>query len=189
MHKLSPSPYVSFRMRMVGLLVVLGVLSFSLPGSFAQEKLTEHTLSFKEGSIRDRATIEDLKWLAGSWVGQDDNGLSEEIWSEPRAGSMVGTFRMINKGKPVFYELMFFFENQGSLLLRLKHFSADLTAWEDKKETVDFPLISKTKNAFYFDRITYSRDGKNGLKIFLAERDKNGRFDEQVFTFKRLKGR
>ena len=99
--------------------LVLGYLAH------AQEAQTEHT--FKRGAAAaPRATLSDMQWLEGRWVGAAFGGKTEEQWSAPDGGAMVGWYRLVKDGKPVFYELMTVVEKDGSLVMRLKHFHADL---------------------------------------------------------------
>ncbi|HEX2445685.1 MAG TPA: DUF6265 family protein, partial [Vicinamibacterales bacterium] len=114
---------------------VLAAWMSSLPG-YAQEKLTERTFRLKAGEKSPPAAIADMAWLAGRWVGEALGGASEEIWSEPRAGAMMGMYRLVRDGKPIFYELLTIVEENGTLMLRLKHFNADLTGWEEKLKTI-----------------------------------------------------
>lgn len=67
------------------------------------------------------ASIEQVRWLAGSWQGQIWGGQCEEIWSKPLAGSMMASCKFIQDQQVQFYELMTIAEHQGSLILRLKH--------------------------------------------------------------------
>jgi hypothetical protein len=39
--------------------------------------------------------IRRLNWLAGSWFYEDAKGVSEEHWTQPRAGTMIGMSRQI----------------------------------------------------------------------------------------------
>jgi hypothetical protein len=54
-------------------------------------------------------------------------------------------YRLVRDRKPIFYELLTIVEENGSLMLRLKHFN--LTGWEDKLKTIDFPLVAKAEGA------------------------------------------
>jgi uncharacterized protein DUF6265 len=44
-------------------------------------------------------SINIIAWLAGSWRGEAYGGEVEEIWSQPVGGTMMGMFRIIEKGK------------------------------------------------------------------------------------------
>src|SRR5690606_36146300 len=88
------------------------------------------------------ATIDRVAWLAGRWVGEGLGGVSEEIWSPPAGGAMMGSYRLLKDGAPVFYEMFLLVEEKGTLILKVKHFAPDFTGWEEKSEFVDFPLVA-----------------------------------------------
>jgi hypothetical protein len=91
------------RARTIAWLVMCGA-SLVAPAR-AQEKQTEHTLKLAAGTKSPPATIADMKWLAGRWVGEALGGVSEEIWSAPNGGSMVGVYRE-EKDKTVDFPLV-----------------------------------------------------------------------------------
>ena len=157
----------------------------SLP-AYGQEKLTERTFRLKGGEKSPSAAIADMAWLAGRWVGEALGGVSEEIWSEPRAGAMMGMYRLVRDGKPIFYELLTIVEENGSLMLRLKHFNADLTGWEEKLKTIDFPLVAKGEGAVHFDGMSFHPKGSDALTVYLAINQKDGSVREETFTYRRL---
>jgi hypothetical protein len=152
----------------------------------AQVKNTENTLKLAEGQVSEKATIADIEWLAGNWIGTGLGGVSEEIWSKPQGGIMMGNYRLIKEGKPVFYEMCWLLENEGSLILRLKHFNADLTGWEEKDKTVDFKFVKKDGRRIYFTGLTFENASGNEMNIFLALRSKDGSQREEVFKMKRV---
>jgi hypothetical protein len=131
----------------------------------AQEKVTQRTLKLAPGAKSPEATLADVAWLAGHWVGPALGGESEEIWSPPKAGSMMGMYRLVRDGKPVFYELATLVEEGGSLTLRLKHFNPDLTGWEEKEKTVDFPLVALGKGTFHFEGMSLHPEGDSGMTV------------------------
>ena len=92
------------------------------------------------------ATLESMAWLAGRWTGEGLGGVSEEIWSPPAGGAMIGTYRLLKVGKPLFYEFLLLVEENGSLNLKLKHFNPDLTGYVTNRATnALFDLIGKEK--------------------------------------------
>jgi hypothetical protein len=99
---------------------------------------------------------------------------------------MMGMYRLIKDGKVAFYELLTFVEEEGSLTLKLKHFNADLTGWEEKDKFVTFRLARVAADAVYFDGLTFRRDGPDRMTIFLALRDtKTDTMSEVVFNMTR----
>jgi hypothetical protein len=157
---------------------------FALP-AYAQVKHTEHTMKLAPGQQAPPATINDIAWFAGFWTGEGMGGQNEEHWGPPNNGVMLGTFRHLKDGKPVFYEFMTFVEVEGSLMLRIKHFNPDMTGWEEKDKTVDFKFVAKKDGAVYFSGLTFMPTGKNSATIYLAMRNKDGAVREEVFNFKR----
>ena len=50
--------------------------------------------------------IDGLAWLAGQWVQQDGDTVTEVIWSPPRGGTMIGTYRKLKGGDVLYYEIL-----------------------------------------------------------------------------------
>ena len=48
---------------------------------------------------------------------------------------------------------------------RLKHFSPPLSAWEEKDEFVEFPLVAIEKRAAFFDGLTYVLEEGDRLTV------------------------
>jgi hypothetical protein len=168
--------------------LVLLILSLAAcPATRGQEKLTEHTFALSAGESPPPATLADIAWLAGHWRGTGLRGLAEEMWSEPLAGSMVGWFRLVRDGAPAFYELELLVETAGTLVLKVKHFGTDFAGWEEKDETVDFPLVATEARAMHFERCSFVLDGDH-LTLFLAIRQKDGTYREEIFNYTRVTG-
>jgi hypothetical protein len=168
--------------------VLLTALLIAAPAD-AQDKLTERTFRLKPGTASPPATLADMAWLAGHWTGEALGGQSEEIWSEPAGGAMMGMYRLVRDGKPVFYELLTIVEEKGSLMLRLKHFNPDLTGWEEKLKTIDFPLVAKSDGAVHFDGMSFHPKGNDALTVYLAIHQKDGTMREEAFAYKRRASR
>lgn len=171
--------------------VVLTALTIFLSlTAFAQEKQTEHTLRLSAGQQSPPATLAEMNWLVGHWTGNAFGGLSEEIWSQPQNGAMMGMFRQINNGKTVFYELMTLVEENGSILMRLKHFNPNLTGWEEKDKTVDFKFVGKKDGVIHFEGMAFrpegKPEGKDAVTIYVAMRQKDGSVHEEAFRYKRV---
>lgn len=132
-----------------------------------------------------RATIADIAWLTGEWTGTGLGGVSEETWSAPAAGGMIGMYRLLVDGKPSFYEFMNLVEENGSLVLKLKHFNPDLTGWEDKDKFVSFRLAKLAPNEAWFGGLTFRRLDANRMETFLAIRERSGAIREERFQMTR----
>jgi hypothetical protein len=153
--------------------------------ALAQVKNTENTLKLVDGQNAEKASVNDMAWLAGGCAGTGLGGVSEEIWSKPLGGVMMGAYRLIKDDKPVFYEMLMLVEKEGSLVLRLKHFTRDFVGWEEKDKSVDFKFVSRSDRRMNFSGLTFERLGDKELKIYLALRQKDGSVREEIFTMKR----
>lgn len=145
-----------------------------------------HTLAYVEGTPRPKAAIRAMAWLAGHWRGPALGGISEEFWSDPAGGAMMGMFRSVKDGTVVFYELLTIVEDAGSLVLKLKHFHPDLKGWEEKDEMREFPLVKLGDREIFFDGMTFRRDGKNSMTIFVRFENQDGSLREEAFVYRRV---
>ena len=170
-------------MRILPALVLLLIAS----NTQAEEAMTANTLRLSPDQKSPPATIADMEWYAGRWTGSGLGGLNEEIWSPPRDGTMMGMYRMIKDGKPVFYELLLITEENGSLAIKLKHFHPDLRGWEERDASVRFPLVAKRDGRIYFDGMTFERIGADRVKVYLAIEHKDGRVREETFEYSRTR--
>ena len=93
---------------------------------------------------------------------------------------MMGAFKLVNNDQVSFYEIMTIRETAGTLLLQLKHFHGDLKGWEEKDETVDFPLVKVIDGKVFFDGFTIERISDNEVNVYgVLERGE----PESVATF------
>ena len=176
--------------------VLIAALVFTLapyaPQAPAPQTRTANTVALPADAVRPKATLDVVSWMAGGvWRGDGLGGATEERWSAPAAGAMMGMFRLVKKGADGrdavgFYEFLTIVEQDGTLALKLKHFNADLTGWEEKDKFVTFRLARVTAEAVHFDGLTFRRDGPDRMTIFLALRDtKTGTLSEVVFNMTR----
>ena len=163
-------------------LLILATLAL---GQAAQAPAS-NTMRLEEGAPRPPATIGDMAWLTGTWAGEGLGGTFDEVWSAPAGTSMVGHFRLVRAGKPVFYELLTVLEHEGSLEMRLKHANPDMTGWEEKNAFVTFKLVKLDATGAYFSGFTFKRIDADTLEGYLALRS-NGVLREEKFTFRRVK--
>ena len=132
------------------------------------------------------ATIEDVAWIAGHWRGEALGGIAEEVWTPPLGPSMMASFKLVVGDEVRFYELCTLTEENGSLMLRLKHFHADLKGWEEKDETVDFPLLELGPGKAVFDGLRFERVSDDEMNVVVVTEDHEGRRDELRFSYHRV---
>jgi len=138
----------------------------------------------KEGAsvvkAKTEIALEDIAWLAGRWQGEAFGGICEEAWEKPSGPSMVGTFKLIAEDKIKFYEIMTITPDSSGLTLKLKHFNADLTGWEEKDKVVEFPFVEISENMVQFDGLSYQLVSGDSLKITVDMKQADGSVSQVV---------
>lgn len=125
--------------------------------------------------------LEQCDWIAGHWQGEALGGQFEETWNTRKGPGMMGMFKLVQNGKIVFYELMTIVPKNETLVLRLKHFSADLVGWEEKDKSVEFPFVSVTKNELQFKGLVFKRQRRNKMQIVVTTKE-GDKISELVFN-------
>ncbi len=146
----------------------------------AETQSSANTLAL-DGADPAPATVSELSWLSGYWQGEGLGGWCEEFWGDPIGDRMLGLFTLRQNNNLVFSEHMSIVEEDGSLVLKVKHFTADFMGWETKEDYVRFPLVKLGKNEAYFDSLTLRREGTS-LTVYLVI-SQNGVRQEQTFTY------
>jgi hypothetical protein len=164
-------------------LILVALFMSSTLNCFGQDRF-ENTLEYDESAGSPRAGLGDVAWIAGQWRGEALGGVVEENWSRPFGGSMMAAFKLTVNGQVRFYELETIVEVDDTLLLRLKHFSADLHGWEARDETVDFRLVKVTDDRVYFDGMTFEKVGNDEMNVYVVIGDR-GEEKETKFTYRR----
>jgi hypothetical protein len=150
-------------------LVTVFALLLGGHAALTQSQHTEHTFKLDDPENRPAATLNDVSWLVGNWSGEAFGSTFEEGWNPPSAGSMIGFFKLTDGDDVVFYELLLLVEEEGSLSLKVKHFNADFTAWEEKADYVTFRYVKSDDDAIHFSGISFYRideDTMDGYIVF-----------------------
>ncbi len=131
-----------------------------------------------EASAPAQPSIDDFKWLAGHWRGTGLGGTCEEIWSEPMGGTMMGSFRLLRDDKVLFYELIVLGPDKDGFSMRVKHFSPEFVAWEEKDGAVRFPFESVEGTKAEFGGLRAERDGDRlVIQVKMSGRDGSSRWE------------
>ena len=154
--------------------------------NMAQEKFT-NTIKFEETMRSPKASLKDVSWISGYWRGEAFGGITEEVWTDPLGNSMMFSFKLVVDGKITFYELGGITEINNTLLMQLKHFNSDFKGWEEKNETVDFPLVKIEKNKVYFDQLTFEKISEEEINVYVVIENEDGSSEEVKFNYKRFK--
>jgi Domain of unknown function (DUF6265) len=132
------------------------------------------------------ARIADVAWLQGYWVGEGLGGTVEDVWLPPKAGVLLGAFRLVKEGgKPGFYELFAIEEVDDTLQFVVKHFNPDWVGWEEKDKALRIRLSRIAPGEFAFGRIVFQRAGPDGLVVKLGIREKSGEIRHETLTYHR----
>ncbi len=157
----------------------------ALASAAAPQDAVFETRIGEKGFESPPAQIENVDWLVGQWLGDGIGGApAMESWLPPIGGTMVGTFvQQTADGDIQFTEHLYLMEEAGSLVLRLKHFNADLTGWEEKDDMLTFRLVAIESCAAYFNALTLrcADKDKPGEGLVAAVRMQSG--GELVFRF------
>lgn len=169
--------------------LIVGLLLATVPvAGQTPDTPPANTIRLEPGAPRPPARIDDVAWLAGAWEGEGLGGTLDEVWSPPKAGAMVGYFRLVKDGKPVFYEILTLLEAEGSLELRLKHVNPDMTGWEEKNGFVTFRFVKQDATGVWFEGLTFRRLGEDRLEAFLALRNRtDGTVREEKLVYRRVR--
>lgn len=142
----------------------------------------------QNADAQDSGTIEDFAFLVGYWEGTGFGGVSEEIWMPARDDRMFGIFKQSSESGLEFTEFLEITRDKnqdGNFVLRLRHFSEDFTAWEDKDEYVAFPLQSVTENRIEFEGLAYKLSSPDELEITLTIQHSDGSRSVEKFNLRR----
>ena len=148
--------------------------------------ISQNTLTL-EDKDSPAALINDVAWIAGNWQGEALGGITEEIWTAPLGKSRMGSFKLVVNEIVQFYELCTITEENESLLLRIKHFDKDLKGWEEKDQSIEFPLVKIEKNKVYFDGLTFEKINEDELNIYVIFKDEGKEEVEMKFNYKSAK--
>ncbi len=149
-------------------------------------------LSIALGGPAAAASIQDLAWLAGDWRDGDEHNLTQEVWTEPVAGSMTGMFRLVRAGKVGVLEYVVIAEQSDGIYYQFKHFRPDYSTWEGDGPHLRFELVESAPGRAVFKNtrevegepayISYLR-GDDGRIAVLVGAAPSGGDDYEGFKF------
>ena len=155
---------------------------------FTSPLCAQETRTAPADHVSPPASLEQMGWLVGQWHGTGIGGApAMESWLPPSGDTMVGTFvQETGEGGIRFSEILYLMEEEGTLVLRLKHFNADLTGWEEKDKMLTFRLVAVEDCAAYFRSLTLRCDGEDGLLAAVRMKSAGDEINELVFRFTRI---
>lgn len=147
---------------------------------------SQNTFSLDANAKSPEATLDAIEWISGYWKGEAFGGITEEVWTPPSGGSMMCAFKLTVDNVVRFYEMVTITEENGTLMLRLKHFNKELKGWEEKNETVDFKLVKVTDKRVYFDGFTFEKVSDDEINMYVLLEEEEAK-EEVTFNYKRVK--
>jgi hypothetical protein len=135
------------------------------------------------------AAFNRLDFLSGRWMSEKPGEMQEETWSPVNGDSVIGSFRIVRSGRPVFYEFWVVETEENRPVLKLKHFNANLAGWEEKNDSTRMPLVSSSEGDAIFAAtngsvsLHYHRQGN--LLTCTVHHGRNGNGSDEVFTLTR----
>jgi Domain of unknown function (DUF6265) len=88
------------------------------------------------------ATIAQVGWMEGTWIGKDKGVTVEERWTPPAGGAMLAVSRTLKNGRMAGFEFLRIVEHDGGL---------DYVAQPGGKPPTDFTLTAISENSATFE--------------------------------------
>jgi len=172
---------------LVSLALVAMTLTLGVPSRAGDDKPSprHNTIPFDPAKGSPKATLADASWLVGRWVGAGPDDQNEEVWLAPQAGSILSTSRAVKSNRVEFYELTTITEENGSLVMNIKLFNADLKGWQEKDVVLRCPLVKVTPTDLYFDNLTYRKISDPEMEGYVLLHKKSGEDYEERFPHQR----
>ena len=137
------------------------------------------------------ATLSDFGWLTGRSIDDSGGNVSEETWTAPSGDAMQGMWRYVTDGKARIYEILTISEEDGGLVMRVRHFDSRLVAREENAAPVVLKFVSSADRMAAFGgtepngpnviRLTYVSPAESALTVTLEKAAKKA----GGFTFRR----
>ena len=172
----------SRRNKMIGkqlIVVMLCVMIISI--TFFNQLVAQNSNS-KNGA----PTLNEFSSLIGHWRGEGLEGVCEETWLPESAQIMLGTFKLMQNDQVNFLEIMTLSIDSIGPAVRVKHFNADMTAWEDKADMVIFRHDSTSAGKFFFGGLTFMKPTEDSLNIGIRFKASDGSRSEETINCRRV---
>lgn len=128
-----------------------------------------------------RATMGDVAWLSGAWVGTRGAASIEERWTPPLGGAMLGVSRTVSRDRLVAFEFLRVVEREGGLVYIAQPNGAPPTEFVLTELAGKRAVFENPRHDFP-QRISYELSPEGQLSASIS-RIKGGR--QQRFDFKR----
>ncbi len=102
------------------------------------------------------ATVADFDWLAGHWTGRFNQADAEEVWTSPRAGTMLVMLRLMRNDRVILYQIGVLLDTKEGVEFRFRHFGPALDAAE-KEDPIIMKLVSFDGKKAVFENFIHTR--------------------------------
>ena len=83
-----------------------------------------------------KSVLDHFAWLEGRWRGEWGPRVAEQSWLGPKAGEMLGVFRVAEGDKTLVIELFTLVEKSDGVDFYFRHFTPQLLPWEKSDATL-----------------------------------------------------
>ena len=124
-----------------------------------------------EAGPRIKASVEDLAWMSGSWVGPAFQQTLEENWIQPNSGSIACLVRLTDKESTSMIELILVEEEEQSLVLRVQQWGPGYKARMTEPHSMELVELGERRASFRaitegaIQHLTYSRPAPDRFNI------------------------
>lgn len=122
------------------------------------------------GPAAAQQSVDALAWMAGDWRSEGGDNLVQEVWTDPRAGTMTGMFRLVRGGEVAVLEYVVITEVGGGVYYQFKHFRPDYSTWEGENPPIRMKLVESAPGRAVF-RNTRKVEGEPSHISYLLGED------------------
>jgi hypothetical protein len=137
------------------------------------------TITGAEGIGSPAAT--DFAWLAGTWCGETDETTSEEMWTTPRGGQLLGVHRDTRAGRSTGFEFLRIELHGGGATYFAQPGGGSTTAFELRASGPRSASFANERHDFP-KRIVYERLGRSKLRARVDDGTDRGKAQEWVWS-------
>ena len=138
-----------------------GSAAITAPSNQTEFRAPAQTTS-SSATLAPESVLDNFVWLEGRWRGEWGPRVAEQAWLGPKAGEMLGVFRLAEGDKTLVIELFTLVEKSGGVDFHSRHFTPQLLPWEKSDATL-MNLGKFEANKFVFEN---PRDGMPKRSIF-----------------------
>ncbi len=139
------------------------------------------------------AALGDLAFMAGYWRGEDGAVVYEDIWMPPRAGTMVGAWRITRDGALSNTEHFLIWEADGEIFIRVSFSSAPYGPLDQSSAVLGPAVVGENAVTFRHPdpapgdlaRFSYRRAGPETLETEVAFPKDDGGESVRTLRFSR----